>query len=368
MNMNHSFRLLAVTFVFLLTLMHSHAAQSAPHADAKEDHNVCVKKGFFLGKQEDPATENYYNCRAEIAISHMIKPVLLKGRLSAEEDEHNKLMEKVAKNFSEKALAARDYRLNGSEILLRQWEQQQSDDAKHFDAADHKHCIATGLEPSVWGSPDTEKYYLCRASVIERRALAKPFVAKNNEKKLPRAALFFYNKAREAAYAFSAVDNETHKTCLSKGIYPGDWEDPKTQQYYDCRAALAEANMGRKVTAIFRARASQAAEAAADNQPCINKGFQKGTASYQKCRKAILVYKQCLNEIGGKLSVQKRQDATDCFEDAKLRFPGHGKKASESRSKAYGICLRQRETVRMQAQAANLKMNCADILDFNKPR
>src|SRR5690606_10307932 len=130
-------------------------------------------------------------------------------RLSPDEVSHNELMAKVAKSFSDKALAAREYRLDTSQSGMRKWEEQQSANAKRFDAEDHKQCIDQGLDPSVWGNPDTEQYSLCRAGIIGQRAPALPAINKNYEQRAPEAALFFYRRAREAQYAFKAVDYET---------------------------------------------------------------------------------------------------------------------------------------------------------------
>ena len=372
------------------------AADTDFHPDAKADHAECVKKGFFLGKGDDPVTEGYYNCRANIAVSHIVKAPSL-GKLSQEQINNNILMEKVARSFSEKAAIAKEYRQSGAQSGVTKWEAEQSASAKKFDAADHQACIKTGLDPSVWGSPDTEEYYLCRAKIIEQRAPALASTNKNYEKKAPQAALYFYKLAREAQYAFKSADYETHHLCLNKGVFPGELEDPKTQQYYECRAELADKMMGKKVVQIFRNHAKQAAQAAADNQPCASRGYKKGTPIYAECRKAMENYKQCMKEIDGKLKAQQQQDEKDCTEQAMLQFPnqllGNSEKRvstidtynqitttvikdkplysaeqlSTFRKKAQGLCSRTKDTARQQVLAVSLKMACSQIMDFNHP-
>lgn len=248
-----------------------------------------------------------------------------------------------------------------------EWDNAQAEATKRFNDSDHQTCVNAGFTPRSWGNPDTEKYYSCRARLVLERAPALP--AGVTKAALPRAAVFFQQKAHEAQYAFRVIDEQSHQTCLEKGGMPGEMDDPKTKLYYECRAKLAEEQMGLKIALLFRQKATEAASEAADAEICTKQGLKKEDPGYSQCKEKVTASRQCLNNIQSKLEQKTKQNAIDCQEEAQLKLPdqlakGHGRaytaaQLTNARQKMTGICLRERKDM-MGQYAAGLKLECKD--------
>ncbi len=249
---------------------------------------------------------------------------------------------------------------------FKQWDDAQAETATKFNARDHQYCIDAGFIPRSWGNPDTEKYYLCRARIIEERSLPlPPGVSKNTQS---RAALFFHQKAHEAQYAFRIADEQSHQECVNQSGPPGAMDDPKTRLYYQCRAKLAERDMGPKIAMMFRQKMNESSNATLDAERCFQRGFKKADPNYAECRRRSAVARLCVQNISKKLAEKRTQDTKDCNEEAKLQLPDtmiHGEhraytnaqELEKARQKLSTICMRERETL-LEQYKIGLTLEC----------
>lgn len=269
-------------------------------------------------------------------------------------------------------LAARQAASIAAENAFKKWDDAQAKSTQQFDSRDHQTCVNAGFNPTTWGNPDTEKYYLCRAQLIEERS--PPLPPNVSQLAQSRSALFFRQKAHEAQYAVRSIDEEAHYTCLKEAGTPGALENPQTKLYYECRTRLAEEQMGPKVASLFRQKALDAANATADAELCVQRGLKKEDPAYGKCRKQIAASRQCQQNIQTKITQKTQQDAIECKKEAFLKFPNQQTRKNArttnipepniAQKKFIATCLKQRQNLYAQYKT-KLEFECQRILSTN---
>jgi hypothetical protein len=378
-----------ISQLFLLQLIIAPAFAFQAYNPA-EDHLLCNKKGYQLGRMEDVSTEQYYACRIEQALQQRIPDKEIKSSI---EQDHNKNIDAAIQEFSQKANVARSQASQYARDDYSKWEEEQSTLTKQYNKQDHQTCITKTGSPSSWGSPNTERYYFCRAELIEKRASPTPRLSDYHEQKSSEAALYFYRLAREAQYAFRAIDYALHTQCLEKGT-PGEIDDPQSEPYFRCRATLALKDQDQDVVKMFTKKAEQSKQAFNEHLSCSSRGFAKGQERYQHCRKAITHYNQCMGDIPNQLNAALNEAKKQCHQLSTSQFPdslsqGNRQKLvsidrfnqtsstsidspafmpkaalQKARQRFYSSCFKSKQSEALQWEAG-FKARCSDLINFD---
>lgn len=364
-------KILSLTLVGFACYTATVYAESAlPTYSAEEDDQACLKR---TGVTDTSTSERYYSCRADLARKRIIEPSSVVTILSAKEKSFNKEMMDKAQEFDDKSKAIHKSNIEAYNKAFKSWDDTQTEQTERFDRHDHQECVKAGFEPLAWGNPNTEKYYNCRARFVEERASPPPITNKNDPVPTSRAAQFFHRKAEEAQYAFRVIDEQTHRDCTAKGGTPGDLEDPKTKMYYDCRAKLADEQMGPKIAALFRQKSAEAADANAQSEFCVKRGIKKDDPTYQSCKEKVTTYRHCLTQIDEKLTQKTIENKDACLEETTLKLPismtkGENpaytkKQLAKAREKMTNLCIHEKKDLEEQYKYT-LKSECTGLLDI----
>lgn len=280
------------------------APVSATSRVEDKDEITCTGKGFA------PQTERYYQCRAE----------LIRNR-AGKSQFGDKALEEQAESFETKAKESYKQQINTISSARKAWENEQSKRIVANEAKDHQACLAKGFTPGKPENPNTEAYYDCRAVQAAQRVSPPPAETGYDRKQLPQSVLEFYRQAEEAKQAFDTRDYQDHYTCLDKNLFPGEWANPNTAEYYRCRAALAENGLGKDVKALFLQDVAHAMKEQEGNRACTARHYAPGSQEYVSCRKAYASYKQCKANIASEVAKKAAEDQRTCGNQANLLYP-----------------------------------------------
>ena len=285
------------------------------------DHQACLDKDGLPSRQEDPATEKYYRCRAKLLQEKIAAPKSVLDKISPSQINASKKMAEAAKVFEEKADLAYKAQVQARNMARQQWEQEESDKVQRFSNQDHQECSQKGYFVGKPEDPRTESYYDCRSHLAELRMTPPPTSTHYPPDRMPNAVLKFHQQADQSRNAFNARDYQDHYTCMDKGLFPGKLYDPKTAEYYNCREALAHTGLGNVVAELFQEDAAKAKKESKEHAICMAKGFELGTQAYAICRKNYTASLVCKNNIPAQVQTLTSRDKRDCNEKALLEFP-----------------------------------------------
>lgn len=380
-------------FLLIVGIHSSLWAQDFPPLETltREDHVSCIEEGYFLSGFDDPVTSKYYFCRAEKIKRHLLTPSSLQHRLTPHQEGFNQKIYRLHQEFLQKAtMIEQQFALKQSPAA---WEDLQSERAKKYDLSDHKACLDKGFFPLSWANPSTEKYYLCRAALIDQRAETEENISATYEKRTPKAALYFLELAKEASYAFRATDYASHHECLQKGFELLAPENPKTEAYYHCRTEIAKkTTKDPALVKMFAKKAEESHHIALHHQACTARNIEKDSSFYPKCIKIMHHYESCLKKQKPLLPpTASAKDLQECQMKALQLFPdallskrkkhimtldkyNHTtstiiedtaiyslEELKKVRDASVNICLTERKTLRSQHDL-DLRKSCESIL------